>query len=438
MTRGHVAVIGAGFTGLSAALRLLAKGFAVSVFEGDASPGGLAGGFDVGGVELERFYHHWFSNDRYVIDLVTELGRSDEIVLRPTRTGLYFTKSIFKLSSPLDLLRFTPLALPDRIRLGLLVFRARAIKDWRPLEALTAKEWLIKVCGQRVYQTVWEPLLVGKFGPYADTVSAVWFWKKIALRGGSRASDGREVLAYYRGGFAALARAMADEVEKRGGRILYNARVDSLVGDQSKISAVRVKGDDHAVDYVLATPSLPQIADLMAGQVPQAYQDRLRRVKYLANVCLVLVLDRSLSSTYWLNVGDTDFPFVGIIEHTNFEPPESYGGRHIVYLSKYLPVEDQLYHMDPDALLDFSVPYLKRMFPAFERNWVVAHHVWRADYAQPIMERHYSQIMPSVETPISNVFIATMAQVYPEDRGTNYAIRAGWDAADRIAGLSAG
>jgi protoporphyrinogen oxidase len=428
----HIAIIGGGFTGLTAAYELTKAGAKVTIFEADGSLGGLAGGFDIGGHILEKFYHHWFNNDRYVVDLVKEIGREGEIVERPTRTGMYYAQSFFKLSSPLDLLKFSPLSFLDRIRLGLVVPRARAVRDWMQLEGMTAREWLIKICGPKVFKIVWEPLLVGKFGPYADQVSAVWFWKKIALRGGSRSSDGREVLAYYKGGFAALADAIGDKVRQHGGEIRLNTPVKAMRSENGRITGIEIENQVIAVDAVLATPSLPIIADLVEGHVPPDYTVKLRRVKYLANVCLVLELDRSLSHTYWLNVADPNFPFVGVIEHTNFEPPESYGGKHIVYLSKYLPAEDRIYSMSTDEVMEFALPHIKRMFPEFERSWVRAHHVWKADYAQPIMEKHYSKMMPSITTPVPNFFISTMAQVYPEDRGTNYAIREGRAAAAQI------
>lgn len=431
-TTPHVAVIGGGFTGLSAALRLLNTGCRVTLFEADDALGGLASGFDIGGQKLERFYHHWFNNDRYVVELVKEIGREGQIVERPTRTGMYYAQSFYKLSSPLDLLKFTPLSLVDRIRLGMVVFRARAVKDWKQLERLTAKEWLVQICGERVYKVVWEPLLVGKFGPFADEVSAVWFWKKIALRGGSRSSDGREVLAYYKGGFAALADALGAEIVRLGRQVRLNARVTAIETDGRQVRAVTAGAERVPVHAAVATPALPQIADLVNGHAPPEFIERLRRVRYLANVCLVLELGRSLSETYWLNVADPPFPFVGIIEHTNFEPPESYGGRHIVYLSKYLPESDPLYRMPTNELMAFSLPHIQRMFPAFDRSWIINCHVWRAPYAQPIMERHYSKIVPGLTTPLDNLFISTMAQVYPEDRGTNYAIREGWAAAEAV------
>lgn len=365
------------------------------------------------------------------MELVKEIGRKGEIVERPTRTGMYYAQSFYKLSSPLDLLKFTPLSLVDRIRLGMVVFRARAVKDWKQLERLTAKEWLVQICGERVYKVVWEPLLVGKFGPFADEVSAVWFWKKIALRGGSRSSDGREVLAYYKGGFAALADALGEEIRRAGGEIRLNARLSAIEADGRRVRAVAAGAERVSVDAVLATPALPQIANLLNGHAPPEFIETLRRVRYLANVCLVLELDRSLSETYWLNVADPAFPFVGIIEHTNFELA-AYGGKRIVYLSKYLSESDPLYRMAKDDLLAFSVPHIQRMFPAFDPSWIVNYHVWHAPYAQPIMERHYSKIVPGVTTPLDNFFISTMAQVYPEDRGTNYAIREGAAAAEVI------
>ncbi|MGT2485499.1 NAD(P)/FAD-dependent oxidoreductase [Methylobacterium oryzae CBMB20] len=355
-----------------------------------------------------------------------------EVIERPTRTGMYYAKSFFKLSTPLDLLRFDALSFLDRIRLGTVVLRARRVKDWMKLESLTAKEWLIRICGERVYKVVWEPLLVGKFGPFADEVSAVWFWKKIALRGSSRSSDGREILAYYKGGFAALADALGDEVRRLGGTVRVSTPVTGFASEDGRITGVRTCESVIPVDSVLMTPALPLIANLLEGHVSADYVARLRRVRYLANVCLVLELDRSLSETYWLNVADPTFPFVGVIEHTNFEPPESYGGRHIVYLSKYLPESDPLYAMSADELLAYALPHLQRMFPRFDPAWITDSHVWRAAHAQPIMERHYSSIIPDVTTPLSNLYISTMAHVYPEDRGTNYAIREGRKVADAI------
>jgi protoporphyrinogen oxidase len=426
-----VAIVGGGFTGLAAALELGGRGCKVTVFEQDEQVGGLAGSFVVGGRRLEKFYHHWFTSDVFIRDLARRLGREQDILPRETRTGMYYAQRFFRLSSPLDVIRFTPLAFHDRIRLGLTAIAARRISDWRSLESLTAREWLLKICGPVVYRVVWEPLLVGKFGEHASEVSAVWFWNKLKLRGGSRSKEGKEQLAYYRGGFAALLDQMVERIVEQGGRVQLNTRVTGLAVEDGQLTGVSTAQGTLPVSAAVLTTPLPIAADLLAPAVDPQYAASLRRVRYLSNVAVVLELHRSLSSTYWLNVNDPSFPFVGIIEHTNFEPRETYGGRHVVYLSKYLSRQAELYQMSSEQVVDFSVGALTRMFPQFDRSWIADAHVWRADYSQPIIERHYSRLVPPAETPVRGVFLATMAQIYPEDRGTNYAVRSGFEIAGR-------
>jgi protoporphyrinogen oxidase len=288
---------------------------------------------------------------------------------------------------------------------------------------------------------VWEPLLRGKFGPYAEEVSAVWFWNKLKLRGGSRGKGHAEVLAYYRGGFATLAEKLAHAVRQAGGHVRTGVHVTGLEVSDRRITGVRTSKGTVPADAVIATPALPIIADLIAPHVNGDYAAGLRRINYLSNVCLVLELDRSLSDTYWLNVNDPDFPYIGVIEHTNFEPAETYAGRHIVYLSKYLPESAPLFRMSDDEAFHFSLPHLQRMFPQFRREWVLAYHVWRARYSQPIVVRRYRTLIPASRTPLRGFHLCTMAQIYPEDRGTNYAIREGRQigraVAEELSGLSA-
>ncbi|MCX7288554.1 MAG: NAD(P)/FAD-dependent oxidoreductase [Rhodobacterales bacterium] len=422
----RVLVIGAGFTGLVAALDLARAGHPVTVLEADAHVGGLAGAFDTDGERLDRFYHHWFTSDQAIMQLVDELGLSADIALRATATGVYYNSSLYRLSSPLDLLRFAALPFRDRIRLGLMIPRARAVKDWRALEGVTAADWLRQLGGERVWQVMWEPLLQGKFGPYAETVSAVWFWNKLKLRGGSRGKAGEERLAYFKGSFARLAEETAAAIRAAGGEVRTDTAITALERRGDHWVALGPWGEVSA-EAVIATPAPALVADMLepaGGASPEALA-MLRRIPYLANLCLVLELDRALGSTYWTNVNDPGFPYVGVIEHTNFESAASYGGRHIVYLSKYLPETDDLYRMTDDEVMAFSLPHLQRMFPAFQRDWVQRFHVWRARWAQPVVERHYSRLIPPVEGLMPGLYLASMAQIYPEDRGTNHAVREG-------------
>lgn len=429
MSEKSINIIGAGFTGLSLGYYLAKAGWKVNLYEKDAEAGGLAGSFKVEGENLEKFYHHWFTNDQHIMDLIKDLDCEDRIVVRPTKTGMYYSNNFFKLSSPLDLLKFTPLNFISRIRLGFVVLAVRMVKDWKKLESITAKDWLIRICGKQGYTVVWEPLLKGKFGRYAETVSAVWFWNKLKLRGGSRGEKGKENLAYYKGGFASLANSVAEKIIEFGGTIHYNSEVIRV---QSNSEIELSDGRTIKADKTVLTAPLPIIAKMLEKSCDASYIETLNKTQYIGNVCLTLELTKSLSEIYWLNVNDPGFPFVGIIEHTNFEPVSSYKGRHIVYLSKYLPTDETLYNMTEKEFFDYAIPFIQKMFPEFKEDWVLDYHVWKEPYSQPLVTKHYSQIIPGFKTPIPGLYINTMSQIYPEDRGTNYAVREGKLMANRF------
>lgn len=428
----HVVVVGGGFCGLAAAYEFGRLGVRATVLEQEASVGGLAGSFSVGDAMLEKFYHHWYTHDGHVMRLIGELGLGSAVQVRASRTGTYYAHDFFKLSNPVDLLRFKPLPFVDRIRLGLLALRVRHVRNWQRLEHRTAAAWLREMGGDRAYRVVWEPLLCGKFGDLAEEIAAVWIWNKLKLRGSSR-RGGAEQLAYFNGGFAALADAIANAVRMRGGDIRTDTEATGLQVCGGRVAGVAAGERMFAADAVVATAALPIVADLVAPHLAEEYVRRLGAIRYLANICVVLEMSHALSETYWLNVNDPSFPFVAVIEHTNLEPAHTYGGRHIAYLSRYLPTSDPLYSAPDSEVVAFTLRHLGRMFPNLDEQTVLASHVWRAPYAQPVVARGYRQCIPDSRTPLENFFLATMAQIYPEDRGTNYAIRQGRGIARTVA-----
>jgi len=429
-----IVIVGAGFTGLSAAYELSKKGKKVCLIESEDQVGGLAGSFQFDdGTELEKFYHHWFNSDVHIQNLINELGLKSEVMTLRSRTAMYLNQRIWKLSSPLDLLRFKALSIGDRFRLGLLMLKIRKVKDWKQIEHLSIREWLEPLCGQRVFDLVWEPLIRSKFSEYSETVSAVWMWKKLSLRGNSRNIQGYEELLYFKGGFSKLSKAIVMAIEKSGGRVLLGTKaLSASVDEKNTVTHLLTSRGSIAAKQFLFTTSCQIIAQVFHTVGPLSWLSRLSRVKYLGNICLILRLTRSLSETYWLNVNDPGFPFVGVIEHTNLDKPEHYNNSHVVYLSRYASQGDPAWKMTDVEYFNYAMEHVKKMFPNLKSDWVIDHKVWRAEYAQPITEKNYSKHLISNETPYENVLVSTMAQIYPEDRGTNYAVRDGVTAAKKI------
>lgn len=426
-----VAIIGGGLTGMSAAHVLSQQGVECTIFEGDGGLGGLAASFDINGARLEKFYRHLFTSDTAIVGLIEELGLGDKMEWKASVTSLYAHGCIYRLSTPMDVLRFTPLSFFDRIRLGMLAIWPRFVRDWKPLEGITAREWLIHMAGQRVYDVVWGPLMRAKFGSYADQVAAVWFWNKLKLRGGSRSKEQSEQLGYLRGGFWQLVESLEERLRGQGVEIRLSTPVEGIRVEEGRATGVVAKGQFIPYDRVLVTAAPEAMLKITPG-LPPDYAERLGKIEYLANTCLVMILNRSLSSTYWLNIGDTDVPFVAVIEHTNFRPRSEYGGRHLAYLSRYMTADDPYYAMTPQELFQAYLPHLRKMFPEFSADWVETLYAWSARHTQPVIVRHYSGLRPSLRTPVTDLWLSCMASIYPEDRGMNYAVAYGQRVAEEM------
>jgi protoporphyrinogen oxidase len=322
---------------------------------------------------------------------------------------------------------------------GLSVLKARRAAEYLPLENRTAADWLIREGGDRAYRSLWQPLLRSKFDRDADEVSAVWIWNKFRLRGGSRGKGGGSRLGYMQGSFARLAERLAQEITARGGRILYGHTAMNISHGTRKsavpyqVSCILSSGASVkiAAGAVIATVSSRQFASISAGlDLPEDYLAKALAVRYKGDLCLVLRLRRSLSPYYWTTVCD-ESPFVVVVEHTNLTGPEPYGG-HVVYLSRYLDTADPLWRQQDGDIFRFFTRELARLYPQFDLEDVIDWRLRRIRYAQPVIVCGYSRLMPPLDTPENGVKLAGMAQIYPEDRGVNYAIRLGEEAARSV------
>ncbi|MDQ2743197.1 MAG: NAD(P)/FAD-dependent oxidoreductase [Chloroflexota bacterium] len=410
MTRN--AVLGGGALGLTVALRLAQRGEEVVLFEREPIPGGLAAGFPLGPSYLEKFYHHLFRSDREATALIDELGLSSKLVWPVPVTSTLIDGKMLELDSPWSLLRFAALPLLDRIRLGAAVAYLKLEPNYHRLEQMTADAWLRKWMGPRVYQVLWEPLLRSKFGDRYREIAMPWFWARMHYRSQS--------LGYLRGGFQQLYDALVAEIRRLGGEARFGTAVIGVtpVADGFRVAFSGGEEVVHRVVSTLPTQLSTQLIPALAG----SFAERYGSVDSYGAHCAVLTLDRQLTDVYWLNVNDSGYPFLALVEHTNYMPPEDYGGRHIVYLGNYLPMNDPLYTERDEQVLERYYCALRKINPTFDPSWVTEYRIFKAPYAQPIVTVGYPDRVPPHTTPIANLYLANMSQVYPQDRGQNYSI----------------
>jgi len=428
----EITVVGAGLAGLTAALRLTARGYPVRVHERYPGTGGLARVVRIGGEPLEVFYHHVFTSDTDYVRFAGELGLAGEIEWLPSRMGIWTRGRLWDFGTPVSLLRFRPLGLVDKLRFVASTLLLQRAKDPGPFENVPASVWIQHHQGRRVWESVWGPLFHQKFDRYADEVAMVWLWRKLYLRGRSRTRSGMgERLGYMRGSFDRLTSALAARVQEQGGALHTGDPVTRIERNGGGFS-VQTRSGEHHADLVLVAAPVPDYLEIAAHLLASDELSRLRELKATGAICTILEMDRSLTPYYWLNIADPEMPFGGLIEHTNYIPRERYGGHHILYISNYLLPDNPLLRAPKSKILDLYLPALKRINPAFDASWITATHHFRADYAQPIVPPGYRRLIPPMRASAPGLYLCTMAQIYPEDRGQNYAVLYGERAAQTI------
>lgn len=420
----RVGIIGGGFTGLTAALELIRKGYEVTVLEKDTFWGGLSSSFEIlPGVNIERFYHHLFTNDREVLGLVKELGISEKLKVLDGKTSHFYNGKPYPLDSPVSVLRFSPLTFVERVRFGLVTLYLK-LAGGSGLENVTADAWLLKWYGKKAYEVVWKPLLVGKFAEHYREISMVWFWSRVKKR--------TQSLIYPEGGFQTIIDKLLQEIKVRGGRLENGAQIESLEQAASGGWAVKFTNSEKlpkiiSFDRLIVTTSTKTFLKILPV-LPAEYRGKLDSINYISAQILILVLSKRLSRNYWMNVGDETFPFLVVGEQSNLLGLDYYGGNSIVYLGNYLGDNDPRLSMSEDQLIGLYEPYLKKINPDFEKAWVRKSVKFVGPYAQPIVDLDYSSKIPPFEVPgFKNLYFVTMAQVYPWDRGVNYAVKLAQD-----------
>lgn len=430
------AILGGGALGLTTALRLLQRGHAVTLFEREPEPGGLAAGFLVNppapdgsghdDVWLDKFYHHIFRSDTAATALIAELGLGDLLEWRRPLTTALRGGRVYQLDSARSVLRFQPISMLSRLRMGAALALLKLLPTAGPLEGKRAVPWIRSMMGAGAYDAVWGPLLKGKFGAVADEIALPWFW--------ARVHDRTAELGYVRGGFQRLYNRLAERIRELGGDLRFGAAIQRIERD----------GEGIAVTYApVGGPEAPQretfdrcvstlptrLTCQLTPELPEAYRARYEWGRAYGAHCLILALDRQVTDGYWMNINDPGYPFMVLVEHTNYMPVEDYAGRRLIYLGNYRAMDDPLFRLSKQEVLDQFTPQIARINPAFDASWIQESWMFAAPYAQPIVTTDYREHIPPFDTPLPGLFAANMFQVYPHDRGQNYSI----ELAERLA-----
>jgi len=407
--------------GLAAAWQAVRDGHQVDLVEAAPEPGGMAAHFDFAGDSVERFYHFICRTDYPTFDLLRELGLEDRLHWEPTTMGFYNEGKLHPWGQPLALLSLPGTSLITKLRYGLFAFVSVRRDSWSALENESAKDWIIRWCGEDGYRRFWKTLFEFKFYEYADNISASWIWTRIRRIGRSRSSIMQEQLGYLEGGSQTLVDALVNSIQSQGGRLHLGSPVRRVTTLDNRVTGVQTGNGHFSADYVISTMPTPFVAD-MVPDLPEDSKRRYRAINNIGVICVIFKLRRPVTPHFWVNISVPDVPIPGVVELTNLRKGM---GNSIVYVPYYMPTTNEKFTWPDQRLLDEAFACLQMLNPALTSDDIVATKVARLRYGQPICEPGFASKIPPVQTPIEGLQIADTCFYYPEDRGIAESVRLG-------------
>lgn len=425
-----IAVVGGGIGGLVAAYWLAKAGARVTVYEASDQLGGLGTFFQYREVSLERFYHCMLPSDRHLLGVLHELGLEDQIYWKETSFGFMRDGRLYGLNTPLELLRFSPLPLVDRIRVGLTGLWG-SIRSAKGLDDVTCVEWLSRLSGHRAFETFWKPMLQAKFGDRYHEVPALWFWTRFNReKGGGK----RECKGYIHGGYRRIIETLAESIEAHGGTIRLQTPVEKLDLTKDNQLIVHAANDlPQRFDRIVVTAPILSLRKAMAdGGLASVAEKIDATIDMQGVVNAVFMLRRGFTKHYWVAAIDEEIPFQGIVESTTLLEKTDTAGVHLIYLMNYVHRTDPRFHQSDAEILQAYMDGLKRLFPSLQDEDVIDRFVFRAPFVEPLYTTGYQQRKPPTVLLPRKVYLVTTTQVYPEVTSWNGAVGLARKAVDEL------
>ena len=427
-----IAILGGGFTGLTAAYYLTKEGHQVTVMEKEKVLGGLAAGFKGNdwNWHLERAYHHLFASDHDILNFAKEIGFNGIYFSKPIPSSLFIVnKNLLScpLDTPLDLLKFPLLGLVDKFRAGTVILFLKLSPFLPMYQKMTSEEFLKKSMGINVWNRLWKQLFRGKFGIYVGIISSSFIWARINKR--------TKALGYINGGFQSFINFIENRLRSLWVTVLTGCEIKRITkqGGKFKIDCHSREGgnpEDNKYDVVISTLPTPVLSKLTSNIFSKEYLSHFNKLKYLHAITLILETDNPiLDQTYWLNICTEKIPFMILAQHTNFSDKKNYNNHHLAYVGWYVDRDSKLLKMDKNEILKLVNPSLIILNSKF---LILNSFLFKAPFAQPIFDQNFVKNMPTFKTPNKNFFIANLDMTYPYDRGTNYAVKLGKQVSELI------
>lgn len=404
------AIIGAGMLGLRLAQRLAQAGQRVTIYEAAPSIGGLAGAWQLGDVTWDKFYHVTLLSDLRLRELLRELDVEQDMQWVETKTGFYTDGKLYSLSNGLEFLRFPPLGLINKFRLGATILRGSKIRDGLPLEQILVGDWLRKWSGKKTFEKIWEPLLLAKLGESYRRTSAAFIWATIARMYRARQSGlKKEMFGYLPGGYARVLERFTRMLTSAGVEIRTGSPVDEIqsIADGVQVSSL---GTTDEFDHVVFTTPASHVIQACDG-MPPSQRVKHEAIEYLGVACASVLLKKPLAKYYVTNITDRPCPFTAVIEMTALVNPTELGGKHLVYLPRYAAADDPIWNQSDAGIQEEFILTLERMYPQFERTDVLAFQVARAKQVMALPTLNYTSKLPNLATGVRHVWAINSAHI---------------------------
>ncbi len=405
-----IGIIGGGFMGLVLAHKIAKTNATVKVFESGSQTGGLATYHNYGSFIWDKFYHVILPTDRQLIALIEELGLGKSLHWRRSLTGYYVRNKFYSISSSKEFLLFPPLGIIDKIRLAYTIFYGSRINDWKKLEKISVKDWLIKVGGKRTYEKFWAPLLLAKLGENHERVSAVFIWTYIKRLFQARsAAAQKEHMGYVSGGYKTVFDRMEEILSEKGCEILLNSTVKNITSNASGGITIGYDTREEHFDKVIFTAPLNVLEKVTAKDLFEASKNK-QTVEYLGVICLNLITTKPLTPYYVLNLADKDIPFTGVIGMSSLVDLEETNGNYITYFPKYVSANDVYWSKSDEVLKSIFLSGVKDLYPEFNEGDLTSASIHKAVKVQPLQVLNYSDIVPKIRTTHPDFYVLNTSQ----------------------------